>query len=272
MPHSFVAFIDESGDDGLTKFREPGGRGGASSWLVISAVVFRAVHRLDAVAWRDEISGRMPDRKSRTLHFAEMNHSQKLVASQVIANKPVRAISVVAAKRPIPTGIYTNKNQLYFYMTRYLIERLSWLCRDMRPRVPEGDGRCAITFSRRGGMSYEDFRQYLRGLKAAIDKDVRIHWPVIDIDAVQAEDHSRSASLQLADAVASSVSASVEPDRYGNIEPRYALNLLPRMYRHRGGLISYGIKVVPKLEQLDMSDDQHAFFASCGWGGRPPGP
>jgi hypothetical protein len=31
---------------------------------------------------------------------------------------------------PFPKGIYKGKDQLYFYMTRYLIERLSWLCGD----------------------------------------------------------------------------------------------------------------------------------------------
>lgn len=272
MTHSFLAYIDESGDDGLNKFREPGGRGGASSWLVISAVVFHAAHSLDAVSWRNEISTRMPDRKAKTLHFADLNHSQRLISAQVIGSKPLRTVSILAAKRPIPAGIYTKKNQLYFYMTRYLIERLSWLCRDMRPKVPEGDGRCAITFSRRGGMSYDDFRVYLQGLKAATDKDIRIHWPVIDVEAVKAVDHSHSASLQLADVVASSIATAVEPDRYGNVEPRYAQTLLPVTYKHRGSIISYGMKVVPRLEGLSLTKDQHAFFRANGWGGRPPGP
>jgi hypothetical protein len=73
----------------------------------------------------------------------------------VIANKPV-----------IPPGIYDEKNHLYFYLCRYLIERISWLCRDMRRNVPEGDGKVKIIFSRRGGMSYDDFRAYLERLRA----------------------------------------------------------------------------------------------------------
>lgn len=165
MPHTYLAYIDESGDDGLGKYREPGGRGGASSWLVLSACIFRATHRLEAVSWRDEISSRMPEKKSRTLHFKDLSHNQRVVASQVIGTKPLRTISILASKRTIPEGIYTQRNQLYFYLTRYLIERISWLCRDMRPRAPEGNGMVAITFSRRGGMSYDDFKQYLTKLK-----------------------------------------------------------------------------------------------------------
>lgn len=91
----------------------------------------------------------MPEKKSCTFHFAKLNHNQRVVAAQTIAGKPLRAMSVLAAKRPIHRDIFTEKNQLYFYMTRYLIERLSWLCRDLRPRVPEGNGQVAITGLRR---------------------------------------------------------------------------------------------------------------------------
>lgn len=257
MAHTYVAYIDESGDDGLDKpFREVGNAGGSSKWLVISACLFRSTYSLEAVRWRDEISAKMPERKSRILHFAKLNHGQKLATAQTISSKPLRALSVVAAKEPIPKGIYTDKNQLYFYMTRYLIERLSWLCRDHRPQAPEGDGRVAITFSRRGGMQYDQFRAYLERLKADQAGDVRIHWPVIDISAVAAADHNKSASLQLADAIASSFAAGFEPDRYGNCEPRYAETLKPVTYRRRSNYLSYGVKIVPKPEECGLNAQQ----------------
>jgi hypothetical protein len=256
MTHSFVAYIDESGDDGLQNFREVGSRGGASSWLVISACVFRQTHTIDAVSWRDEISNALPDKRSRTLHFAQLNHNQRVVAAQIISNKPLRAMSILAAKRPIPEGVYTDKNQLYFYMTRYLIERLSWFCRDLRPQVAEGDGRVAITFSRRGGMSYEKFRDYLHRLKAAKDQDVNIHWPVIDIDGVDAQDHSTSASLQLVDSVASSFGAAMDPNLYGNCELRYAEILRPIIYHRKGNYLSYGVKFVPNSENCGLNLQQ----------------
>lgn len=272
MTHTYLAFIDESGDDGLEKFREPGNKGGSSNWLVVSACLFRQIHTLDAVRWRDEISSKMVDRKKRELHFTNLNHSQKVVAAQTIASKPLRAMSVLAAKRPIPKGIYNEKNQLYFYMTRYLIERLSWLCRDMRPRAPEGDGRVAITFSRRGGMSYDAFRDYLRRLKASGDQEVNIHWPVIDIDGVDAKDHSSSASLQLADAVASSFAAAVEPNIYGNCELRYAEILKPITYQRRGNFLSYGVKAVPPPRDCGLSEEQWNFIELFGGKRQPPGP
>jgi hypothetical protein len=203
----------------------------------------------------------MPERKTRELHFYKLNHGQKLAAVQTIAQKPLRVLNVIAAKEPIPPDIYVEKNQLYFYMTRYLIERISWLCRDDRPMVKEGDGRVKITFSRRGGMSYGDFRDYLRKLKANKEQDVQIHWPVIDIDAVDAADHGKSASLQLADAVASSFAAGFEPDRYGNCELRYAETLRPVTYnrKNRAGAknyLSYGVKIVPNHDDCPLNDQQ----------------
>jgi hypothetical protein len=233
MAHSYVAFIDESGDDGLGKNFRDVGRNGSSKFLVISAVLFRKKHSLDAVAWRDEVHAKMPERQSRDLHFYKLSHGQKLAAVQTIASKPLRVLNVIAAKEPIPAGIYVEKNQLYFYMTRYLVERISWLCRDDRPAVKEGDGRVKITFSRRGGMSYGNFRDYLRRLKADKENDVQIHWPVIDIDAVDAADHGKNASLQLADAVASSFAAGFEADFYGNCESRYAETLKPVTYNRK---------------------------------------
>jgi len=256
MTHSFVAYIDESGDDGLANFRTPGAQGGASSWLTISACVFRQTNDLHAVKWRDAIADLMPERKKRTIHFANMNHGQRLAAIQSLAVRPVRAISIIANKHVIPAGIYTQKNQLYFYMTRYLIERISWICRDLRPLVPEGDGRVKITFSRRGGMSYADFRVYLQRLQAAHDKDVHIHWPVIDIDGIDAKDHSKLASLQLADMIASAFSCAFEPDRYGNCEGRYAEVLKRITYERANNYLSYGVKIVPRHEDMILTVDQ----------------
>lgn len=255
MSHTYVAFIDESGDDGIGKFRVPGGRGGASNWLVLSALIFREVHSLSAVGWRNEIYSLLPDRKKRELHFADLNHGQKLAAVKTLGDKPVRFVSVLAHKPSIPPGVYTSRNQLYFYLSRYLIERISWLCRDLRPRSPDGDGRVKITFSRRGGMSYPDFQNYLTMLKADASGDVRIHWPVIDIDGVEAKDHSTSASLQLADVTASAFAYGVEQDQYGNCEPRYAEHLREKTYCRNGNYFSYGVKLFPEHEKIPATPD-----------------
>lgn len=256
MGHSFIAYIDESGDDGFGNYREIGGRGGSSRWLGITAFLIRTSREFETVSWRDEILARMPERQTRELHFAKLNHSQRIVACQAIASKPIRLVSVLANKERLHAERFDEKNYLYFYVTRYLVERLSWLCRDYRRDVPEGDGRLAITFSRRGGMSYDGFRTYLRTLRDVGDESVRIHWPVIDIDAVDAADHAKRAGLQLADTAASAFTAGVEPDRYGNCEPRYSEILRPVTYRHRGAYWGYGVKFMPPPEDALLTADQ----------------
>lgn len=257
MTHTYRAFIDESGDDGLrVPFRISGGRGGSSRWLVISACLIRSAKSLEAVAWRDEILARMPERKSRILHFKDLNHGQRVAAAQVLAAKPVRIMSVIASKESIDRDLFKGKNQLYFYMTRYLIERISWACRDLRPSAPEGDGRVQVTFSRRGGMQYDAFQDYMRHLKASGGDGVSVHWPVIDIESVEASDHSKSASLQLVDIAASAFASGFEPDPFGNCETRYAEILKPVTYNRKRNYLSYGVKLLPRHQECKLSDEQ----------------
>jgi hypothetical protein len=252
MAHSYIAYIDESGDDGLVgHFREPGGDGGPSHWLAIGATVWRFSRDLDMAAVARDIIQRLPEKKRhKPLHFNELDHSQRRMAVVKMSEQPFRVSSVFAYKPIIPEGIYAEKNQLYHYMTRYLIERLSWLCRDFRKFVPEGDGRLKIIFSRRGGMNYTDFQNYLYVLQNAHDPDIQIHWPVIDIEGVEALDHGRRYGLQLADIAVGALRAALEFDPYGNLEPGYAEILKPKVYERKGNSLSYGAKLVPSHEAI----------------------
>jgi len=261
MTHTFIAYIDESGDDGLIgRFRQPGGRGGPSHWLSIGAVVWRASRDLDAVRWAQEIQAKLPAQKQKkTLHFSELDHQQRVMAINTLVGKPFRAVCVLANKPVIPDGIYTEKNQLYHYMCRYLIERISWLCRDNRRNAPEGDGRVKIVFARRGGMSYDEFRDYLQKLHDRNDPDIQIHWPVIDIDGIEAHDQPARYGLQIADLVVSGLSWGVEQDFYGNCECRFARALKPHVYQRGGNYLSYGAKLVPSIDCLNLPEAQREF-------------
>lgn len=261
MAHSFIAYIDESGDDGLPgNYRTAGHQGGSSNWLTISASLWRLSRDLESVKWRDEIRQQLPDQQRRKpLHCLRLNHQQRVMACQVLATKPIRSICVMANKPVIPPNIYTQKNQLYFYMSRYLIERISWFCRDMRRDVPEGDGQVKIVFSRRGGLSYDGFRAYLNRLKNGEQDGIEIHWNVINIEGIEAKDHSARAGLQIADLAAYCMTAGLEPDAYGNCERRYAEILRPLIYKRGGKFLGYGVKIVPRLDQIQLSAQQREF-------------
>lgn len=263
MAHSFIAYIDEAGDDGLNpdKYRVPGRGGGSSHWLTIGATLWRYNRDLDAVQWAKAIKAQLPQQKQhKPLHYKELDHAQRVMAITGLCDRPMRAVAVIANKPVIPDGTYTQKHQLYHYMCRYLLERISWLCRDLRPTVPEGDGRVKIVFSRRRAMNYDDFQAYIQRLKDSLDPKIRIHWPVIDIPAIEAEDHGSRFGLQIADLVMSGITAALEPDFYGNVEPRFARMLKPVVYNKGGKYLSYGAKMVPNADAIPLTEQQKEFL------------
>lgn len=265
MAHSFIAYIDEAGDEGLGKYRQPGIHGGASHWLTLGATVWRLSRDLDAVQWAKWIIQQLPEqRRSKPLHFMDLNHQQRVMAIQSLCGKPFRSIAVIAFKPAMQEGIYVARNQLYQYLCRYLIERISWLSRDLRPQVPEGDGRVKIIFSRKRTMDYDDFQNYMRLLCDAGYPDIRIHWPVIDIDGIEAYDHGSRFGLQIADLVTSGLTAALEPDFYGNVEARYARMLKPQVYCRDKNFMSYGAKMFPPAPQLQLSEQQQEFVEIFG--------
>ena len=263
MAHSFIAYIDESGDDGLRPtYRSLGESGGSSNWLTVSASIWRFSRDLDAIQWRDEICDQFPpNNRRREIHCKKLDHNQRVMASGLLASKPIRAICVIAHKPSLRADTFTSSNQLYFYMCRYLLERISWFCRSARRIVPEGDGRVKIVFSRRGGLQYQNFKSYMDRLKNCDDQDIQINWPVIDIPGIEAVDHSTRAGLQIADIIATCVTAGLEPTIYGNCELRYSRILRPLIYERNGNYLSYGMKLVPRMDTIPFNEEQRAFVA-----------
>jgi hypothetical protein len=95
-------------------------------------------------------------------------------------------------------------------------------------------------------MSYDELRDSVRRLKSeSSSMSVTIDWSVINPDHIRPVEHSQLAGLQVADAVASSLFAAVNPNRYGDTEDRYARLIFPTVYRHKGDALGYGIKFWP---------------------------
>jgi len=184
-----------------------------------------------------------------------------------IAANPLRTVSVLIHKPSIqePEKFQAEKFLLYRYAVRFLLERVSWLCRDHRSEG-EGNGQAEIIFSNRSIMSYENLRAYLRLLKDQSDPmDVRIDWSVVDPARVSTVNHEQLAGLQVADAVASSLYYAVQQSRYGEIEEKYAAMLKPTFYRHKNKALGYGVKFWPEdLETLKKTNPHLSAFADGG--------
>ena len=272
--YGYVAYIDEAGDDGIGKFKLAG-EGGMSHWLILTACLISAENELNVVKWRDEITAAFPKRKSRDIHFQSLDHSQRVYATSCLGKQPVGLISVLSNKTTIAKhpsfaeACAQQKNILYKYLLRYLLERVTDAVRRAHLLRPETPTTLKIIFSRRGGMDYRDFQDYLATLKAlqtGRGSYHPVHWPCISHDLTLALDHSKVAGLQLADIAASAFYQAVEPNFYGFTEPRYALLLRDRVLSQQPRMpcLNYGLKPVPNIGRMTLSLEQMAFFKEWG--------
>ena len=216
-PTGFVTYIDESGDEGFV-FNPDGS--GSSRWFVLSAVVTRRTNDLQMVeCLRDarKVLGKAP---KTPLHFAELKHEQRVPYIRRVGDLDIRTIHIAVYKPAIGKSatFQGNKHRLYFYMTRFLVERLCLLI-NRSFRTPLGQNRATeIIFSDRSSMSYDEVRSYLRRLidiTADDSDDVRVDGSVIDPTNVRSVQHSQLAGLQVADAVATGVHFALKLNRYG---------------------------------------------------------
>ena len=241
---SFRVYVDESGDEGFVFRSDPPG---SSHWLVLSAVVTQMESDLTVVELMKRVRTTLGRDPKQALHFVKMDHAPRVVWAREIGQSKLRTVSILVHKPTIqePERFQSQKHLLYRYVCRMLLERVSWLCRDHR-KEGSGDGRAEIIFSNRSQMSYEELRRYVRKLKEDSDPmKVSIDWSVIDPDLMRPVEHSQMAGLQVADAVASSLFAAVNPNRYGDTEEKYASLLFPNFYRHKDTALGYGLKFWP---------------------------
>lgn len=246
MP-SFVAYIDESGDEG---FRFLPDEKGSSRWLVLSAVVFRKASDLSAVELLRNVRQTIGKPLKKALHFRDLRHEHRIPYARAIGDAKVRIVAVAIYKPGVQNKEHYQReaHKLYRYATRLLMERVSWLCSDY---TKDGeDGKVDLVFSNRSAMSYEDLRDYLLLLRDGPPAEkCRIHWNRVDPLAVRAVNHDQLAGLQIADAVASGLFCALNKNLYGECETRYLELFHSRIYRFRGSSLGYGMKFWPDFHE-----------------------
>jgi hypothetical protein len=127
---------------------------------------------------------------------------------------------------------------MYLYALRLLLERVSWCIRN------NGGTSAAVTFGEVKGFKTEKLHDYRKRLEAATG--VNIDWPLFQGHPFRIGRPSTVELLQVADTAASAVYQAVEPDQYGNNEPRYLEELRPKIYRGSPAPVtSYGLKTFP---------------------------
>lgn len=253
MTASWVVYIDESGDEGFLFSK------GSPDWFVVSAVVTQKAADLETVKLVDHVREQVLNRKDHEpLHFRKLKHEHRIPFLHVLSQADLKALVVLIHKPSIRNvEIFQQKNRMYFYAARLLFERVSWYCRDHMTTKTPGDGTAEIIFSNRGGMKYEEFRQYMDRLQHQTEfGDVQIDWNVIKRDQITAYAAKRM-GLQLADAVASGFFFGVQLSQYGFVEDRYVRMLHPLMYKHSGRYAGYGLKFWPRETEMLFKTQSH---------------
>ena len=242
---SFIAYIDEAGDEGF-RFKEDPRGSGSSSWFILSALVVRAERDAELVSIGRELRSTLGWKLNREFHFRKMSHDHRVVVVQRLSRCPVHAISVLVYKPLIQQPEkFQQGTRLYFYAVRFLLERISWLCRDRFNG--KGDKSAKLVFSNRATVSYSELCNYLRRLKSlSRTQQISIEWDVIQPQLVAPRQSRSVVGLQLADVVAGSFFKGLEPTGYGLVEDRYARELRAVVYKRGGQQLGYGVKLWPQ--------------------------
>ena len=249
--HSFNVYIDEAGDEGFdfTK-RTP-------EWFIISAVITRQENDLLTVSGIIKET-RLQFRYGATqeIHFRKLSHERKIAYLNRMSHGHIRTVTVAIHKPSLrEQELFRQQNKLYFYACRFLLERVSWFCRDnFSPLKHKGDGTMQLIFSKRKNMSYKELKEYFEHLYVAQSfLGVRIHWDTVISTQIHAFGAFQSMGLQLADAVASAMYNALNKSDYGYVEDKYVEILKPIMYRYRNTIWGYGLKVFPESSEINQN-------------------
>jgi len=222
----FKCYIDESGDEGYAP--------GSSAWFILGALIVEATNDLAVSHAIDRIKNRLKVPPCRPLHWRKLPHSKKKVVIGELAAEPIIISTVAICKRRLDrASTICDWQSLYFYTTRFLLERVSWC-------VHDAGGRVDLTFSNRARLDYNALEEYLDWVQLSPGCQIR---PVVDQISVRQSQQRKL--LQAADAVPGSLFNALVADYYGNYETSYFLGFQQCLYRRKGRLSSYGLKLFP---------------------------
>ena len=251
MSATFVVYIDESGDEGF-KFDK-----GSSVWFIVSAAVFRKEMELDQVKLIDKVrdtinanrqNGQRQIPNKKPLHFRDLKHDHRKFYACEVGKALMRTVSICICKPELLSPEkFQDNHRLYFYATRLLLERVSWLCRDNKRTNDVGDGSADLMFSNRSSMNYQNLQNYLERLRK--DEKCRMDSTIVRADQLSTFSSGKRMGLQIADAVASSTYFALEKNSFGQTEDSYLRAMASRIYLHKGQAHGYGIKIIPDVAE-----------------------
>lgn len=227
MRNRFIAYIDKSGDEGIKRGTE---------WFILTAVIVDSKDDFKTSKAIDDIKTRLEIPPHKPFHWKEIRRkhvSKKRIVVDRIAQENFRYINIVVNTNDMGKVSLQGK-LLYNYCCRYLLERITWF-------VDEKNGIVDLVFSNRSNISYDELKKYIDSLQYEPKCQIRSH--VIHNFGVF--EMLQKKMLQFADACASSLGEAFNKDKYGYYDERFVLTLKDKLYRRKGNLLSYGLKLFP---------------------------
>jgi uncharacterized protein DUF3800 len=231
MPRQlFRVYVDEAGDRGW------GGR--STPTFVLSAVIVPDEEADDLRTMLTDINDALGKPPKTVLHWAEnvKQHSQRKFVARTIGASSATVTNVIVLKEPmLGSGTrLSDASSMYNYAIRRLLERVSWY-------VDEHNGEAIVTFAHVRRFPYEKLRAYVKVLRR---QPTEIRWKVLRTP-FRIDQPLRVRPLQVADLAAGCLNSALKADDYGDFEPAYFMELVPRIYlRGSGHVASYGMNIV----------------------------
>jgi len=280
--YEYIAYIDESGDTGLSKVLGVDPHG-SPEWFTLSVVVIRKSEQASLDRWISDMISATGSQQIKDLHFSRLKPLARTAVTKYMARLPIMCFVICSNKKNMKN--YKNPrveaammhvvDWFYCWMTRLALERVThfvWRSSMQRFHMPK---RVKIIFSERGqlkigqiGAYYEWIRQQSRADNLWIKRG-DLQWDCISQHLIDKDFHKNLAGLKLADILASSFNAAFDNKQSGPCDPSYAMNLRPVVARYKNnasGIHSgYGVKLLPGWSGAKMTPDQKVIFSHYGY-------
>lgn len=220
--HAPTAYIDEAGDEGFV-FGSPGL--GSSDWFVLAALVMPGGHDAEVVHVARRAREALGRGKDDPLHFRKLVHAKRRPWLRAVAQLPAQVAAVAVDKRRLTKVTeFQGGSRLYFKAVDILAAELSSLARqslsDPAPPRP-----LRMVFSNRESLPTARLAFHIAGWRQRAPDGV--NGLLIDPAAVRSRPARQVAGLQVADAIASALFMSLNPNPYGDMETEYLELLSP---------------------------------------------
>jgi len=178
--------------------------------------------------------------------------------SRLFAEVDFAAAHVIIHKPSIrDESLRRDKNRLYRYGSKLLLERISWICEIIDHPFAPGNGRCSIVFSQDLSRSYDAFRGYVKKLAEERRHNESIKWQYIDAELIEDRPFKGDPGLLLADYHASALGLALERRSFGQFDGRPAQILSDKLLlSSEGKPFGLGYKLWPKEAHSLWGNDE----------------